>query len=253
MTPGAVRAEAGDPAAPEVTGSIAGLPDFFALVGDGWHLDLMDTACKLMETPEPGLLRVSPEVVVAFRYHDVKELSVTRDAGNMPIEVLTGQSTRRQNGGARRCERCRRCGGAGGAGDAASEPAAEQRAFFTMLADQAFTHNPPLHKLTRRMLSRQLLRNNLQRLRPLAAGITTSLLAGIRSRSAIDFGADIARPYVARFWGDVLGLTLDESAEVGALMRDLDLIFQLQRTPEDSAVIDRAAGRYVEIVTSAGR
>ncbi len=246
MTEGAVRAEAGDHAAAEVTGSITGLPDFFAHVGDGWHLDLMDAACTLMDTAGPGLLRVSPEVVVAFRYHDVKELSVTRDAGNMPIEVLSGQSNRRQNGGA---SGAGGAGRAGGAGDAASEPAGEQRAFFTMLADQAFTHNPPLHKLTRRMLSRQLLRHNLQRLRPLAADITASLLAGIRRGSAIDFGADIARPYVARFWGDVLGLTFDESAEVGALMRDLDLIFALQRTPEDSAVIDRAAGRYVEIVT----
>ncbi len=31
-----------------------------------------------------------------------------------------------------------------------------------MLADQAFTHNPPLHELTRRMLGRQLLRHNLR-------------------------------------------------------------------------------------------
>lgn len=221
-------------AEPAVSRNVTGLPDFFALVGDGWHLDLMDTARKLMDTPDLGLLRVSAEVVVAFRYHDVKELSVTRDAGNMPIEALAGQSARRESSEA---------------GDSAGEPAEEQRAIFRMLADQAFTHNPPLHRLTRRMLSRQLLRHNLQRLQPLARQITASLLADIQGRSEIDFGVDVARPYVARFWGDVIGLTPGESAEVAELMRDLDLMFRLQRTASDSAIIDRAADRYVEIVT----
>ena len=218
----------------EVICGITDLPDFFAHVGDGWHLDLIETGCKLMQKPELGLLRVSPDVVVAFRYHDVKELSVTREAGNLPIEVLTGQSTRRETGGGYPAE---------------AERAGEQRAFFKMLADQAFTHNPPLHKLTRRALSRQILRHNLQRLEPLAAQISSSLLDGIRGHSEIDFAAGVARPFVARFWGGVIGLTAEESAEVAALMRDLDLIFQLERSPGDSAIIDRAADRYVEIVT----
>jgi cytochrome P450 len=218
----------------EVLRGITDLPGFFAHVEDGWHLDLVDTGCKLMQTPELGLLRVSPEVVVAFRYHDVKELSVTREAGNMPIEVLTGQSTRRETGADH---------------PSGDEPAGADRAFFKMLADQAFTHNPPLHKLTRRMLSRQILRHNLHRLEPLAAEITSSLLDGIRGRREIDFGADVARPFVARFWGGVIGLTAEESAEVAGLMRDLDLIFSLQRSPSDSGIVDSAADRYVEIVT----
>jgi cytochrome P450 len=219
------------------------LPDFFSLVGDDWHLDLMDTACALMGTPGLGLLRVSPEVVVAFRYRDVRELSVTRDAGNMPIERLAGQSTRRETGEAGQT------GQTGAADDAGIDQAAGQRPVFRMLADQAFTHNPPLHKLTRRMLSRQLLRQSLHQLQPLASEVIASLLAGIRDRSEVDFGADFARPYVARFWGGAIGLNADESAEVCALMRDLDRMFALQRTPGDSAVVDRAAQRYVEIVT----
>jgi cytochrome P450 len=218
----------------EVLSGITDLPDFFACVEDGWHLDLVETGCKLMQTPELGLLRVSPDVVVAFRYHDVRELAATREAGNMPIEVLTGQSTKRETSNVRAAE---------------AEPAGEQRAFFKMLADQAFTHNPPLHKFTRRMLSRQILRHNLQRLEPLASEVSASLLDGIRGKSETDFGAEIARPFVARFWGGVIGLTADESAEVAGLMRDLDLIFGLQRSPGDSAIIDRAADRYVEIVT----
>jgi cytochrome P450 len=221
--------EADDRAEPAV---ITNLPGFFSLVEDGWHLDLMDTARKLMDAAEPGLLSVSPDVVLAFRYHDVKELSVAREAGNMPIEVLAGQSTRRETGADQ------------GAGEQAGE-----HAFFRMLADQAFTHNPPLHKLTRRVLSRQLLRHNLQRLQPLASEITGLLLGGIQGQSEIDFGADVARLYVARFWGGALGLKPEESAEIAELMRDLGLIFQLQRTPGDSGVIDRAADRYVEIVT----
>jgi cytochrome P450 len=229
----------------QVLRGITDLPDFFALVEDGWHLDLLDTGCRLMRAPEPGLLRVSPEVVVAFRYDDVKELAVTRDVGNMPIDVLTGQSSKRETGAGR----AGRADGPG-AGPPAPEPTGDERAFFRMLADQAFTHNPPLHKFTRRMLSRQILRHNLQRLEPLATQISSSLLDGLSDGSEIDFGAEVARPFVARFWGGVLGLSADESAEVAALMRDLDRIFALQRTPGDSEVVDRAADRYVEIVTA---
>jgi cytochrome P450 len=208
--------------------------DFFALVSDDWHLDLLETGSTLMQTAEPGLLRVSPEVVVAYRY-DVRELAVTRDVGNMPIEVLAGQSTGRETGS--------------GAGEPAPEPSGPDRAFFRMLADQAFTHNPPLHKFTRRMLSRQILRHNLERLEPLATRISTSLLDGVTGRGEFDFAAEFARPFVARFWGGMIGLPDDECAEVAGLMRDLDRIFALQRSPGDSEVIDRAADRYVEIVT----
>lgn len=193
----------------------------------------METACKLRDTPGLGLVQVSSEVVVAFRYHDVMELSVTREAGNMPIELLAGQSTRRETGAWR----------------SGPEPASEQRALFRMLADQAFTHNPPLHKFTRRTLSRQILRQNMLRLLPLASEITGTLLAGIRGRSEIDFAADFARPYITRFWGDVLGLTREESAEVSELMRDMNRMFLMQRTPGDSEIIDQATDRYVEIVT----
>ena len=48
--------------------------------------------------------------------------------GNMPIEVLTGQSTGRETGAGH---------------PSGDEPAGADRAFFKMLADQAFTHNPP--------------------------------------------------------------------------------------------------------------
>ena len=234
--PGGVSspAERGGLQVTQVLRRIADLPDFFALVEDDWHLDLLDTGLRLMRARVPGLLRVSPELVVAFRYRDIRDLAVARDVGNMPIDVLTGQSARREPGRARPAE---------------DDPAGERRGFFLMLADQAFTHNPPLHQLTRRMLSRQILRRNMRRLEPLAAEISSSLLDGIRGRSEVDFAAEVARPFAARFWGGVLGLTAGESAEVAALMRDLDRIFQLQRSPGDSRVVDRAAGRYVDIVT----
>jgi hypothetical protein len=72
--------------------TVADLPDFFALVGSDWHLDLIATPGRLMEQGQRGLLRVSDELVVAFRYRDVLDLAASREAGNMPVEVLAGQS-----------------------------------------------------------------------------------------------------------------------------------------------------------------
>jgi cytochrome P450 len=178
---------------------------------------------------------VSPEAVVAFRYHDVLGLANLRDVGNMPVDVLAGQSARRETGDAQAA------GGPAGA-------AGTQRSMFRMLADQAFTHNPPLHRFTRQALSRQLLRRSLRQFEPLAGEIAAALASGLAGRSGIDFGADLARPYVARFWGDVIGLTPAESAEVCALMREMSPIFLLERTPAQTAAVDQAASRYAAIV-----
>ena len=215
---------------------IGDLPSFFSVVDDDWHQDLIGFPVRLMDRGERGLLRVSPEAVVAFRYHDVRDLANQRDVGNMPVEVLAGQSSRRETGGGAHVA-------AGPAGTAGTE-----RAMFRMLADQAFTHIPPLHRLTRHALSRQLLRRNLRQFEPLAAEIAATLAAGLAGRNGIDFGAGLARPYVARFWGDVIGLTPAESAEVCELMREMSPVFLLERTPAQTAAVDQAASRYAAIV-----
>ena len=71
---------------------VVDLPYFLDEVEEDWHADLMATARNLMKRPGPGLLRSSPEAVIAFRYHDVMKLTVERDAGNMPIELIAGRS-----------------------------------------------------------------------------------------------------------------------------------------------------------------
>ena len=218
---------------------IGDLPGFFSVVDDDWHQDLIGFPVRLMDRGVRGLLRVSPEAVVAFRYHDVLDLANQRDVGNMPVEVLAGQSSRRETGGGARSA----AAPAGSTGAAGTE-----RAMFRMLADQAFTHIPPLHRFTRHALSRQLLRRNLRQFEPLAGEIAAALAAGLAGRSGIDFGADLARPYVARFWGDVIGLTPAESAEVCELMREMSPIFLLERTPAQTAAVDQAASRYAAIV-----
>ncbi|HEX9066968.1 MAG TPA: cytochrome P450, partial [Streptosporangiaceae bacterium] len=212
--------------------AIGDLPDFYAAAGDDWPADLMATASRLMDAGVTGLLRTGPDTVVAFRYHDVRQLSVAREAGNLPIGLLAAASASRDPGAA------------------VVGTAARSRAVFQMLADQAFTHNPPLHKHTRRALSRQILRHRMAGYEALAGDIVSDLLAGLRGRSDIDFAADVARPYLARFWGAVIGLPAGQADEVGALMTDLDRMFRMQRAPGDAAVIDRAAERYVEIVTA---
>ena len=218
---------------------IGDLPGFFSVVDDDWHQDLIGFPVRLMDRGERGLLRVSPEAVVAFRYHDVLDLANQRDVGNMPVEVLAGQSSRRETGGGAQAA----AGPAGSAGAAGTE-----RAMFRLLADQAFTHLPPLHRFTRHALSRQLLRRNLRQFEPRAGEIAAALAAGLAGRSGIDFGADLARPFVARFWGDVIGLTPAESAEVCELMREMSPIFLLERTPAQTAAVDQAASRYAAIV-----
>ena len=137
---------------------------------------------------------MSPEVVVAFRYHDVRELSVTRAAGNMPIEVLTGQSASRETSGSGEPRRASR----------PDSSARSSRCWRTRLS-----------RIIRRCTSSRggcsagnSCATTCSACKPLAAA-DHLLAAGrvSRGRSEIDFGADVARPFVARFWGDVIGLT----------------------------------------------
>lgn len=209
------------------------LPEFLALAEEGWHLDLVASFSRLMARTDAGLLRTGDGTVIAFRHRDVKALATTREVGNMPIEVITGDSRRR------------RAGGRGGdVGEA-------EGGFFGMLADQAFTHNPPLHEHTRRMLGRQLLLHNVSRFLPVAAAVLGSVVASLEGRAEVDFAGDVARPYVARFWAEVLGLSASEADEVSALMREMNRIFLLERAAADSAAVDRAADRYSELVRRA--
>jgi cytochrome P450 len=212
------------------------LPDFFELVGEGWQADLVATGDRLMvEHSDLGLLRMGDETVVAYRYRDVKALSMAREAGNMPIAVLARRSSARER---------------------RSDPDAlvpHENAFFSMLADQAFTHNPPLHEHTRRMLGRQFLLHNVHRFDEVALEAARSALVALPGRvsGAADFAEAFARPYVGAFWGAIIGMLPEESAEVVDLMRTVRRVFMLERTPEDTAAADWAAARYVDIVCRA--
>ncbi|HLI44326.1 MAG TPA: cytochrome P450 [Acidimicrobiales bacterium] len=219
---------------PSPRSPLSELPELFMVAEPDWHLDLLASFTALVERTDAGLLRVGGDEVVAFRYRDVKALATTPEAGNTPVTLLAAASQRREG-------HPRAVPEAGGG-------------FFGMLADQAFTHNPPLHEHTRRALGRQLLLHNTERFRPSARAVMAELLSSLEGRREVDFARDVARPYAVRFFGEMLGMTVEEAEEVSALMREMSAVFLLERSPADSARIDGAADRYVALVEhAAGR
>jgi cytochrome P450 len=166
--------------------------------------------------------------VVAFRYRDVTALATALGAGNTPVAVLAAASPRRE----RHVRALREVGGG----------------FVGVLAAQAVTRNPPLHEHTRRTLGRRLGLRDTGLPRPSARAVMAELHSSLEGRREVDLARDLARPYPARFLGEVLGMTVEE---VSALMRLMSAVFLLERAPADSARIDGAADRCVALVEHA--
>ena len=196
-------------------------------VAERWTTDLVGAAHDLFDADVHGLVRISPDVVLAFRHADVRALTVAGDSGNTPVDVLM-----------------RRAGDRGAV-------VRSDGGFFPIVSNQVFSYNPPLHAEARRILTRQMTPRNVSRFRPLADRLVAELLAELAGRSSFDLCAEFAQRLAARLWGALVGLDRDECDEVQAITEVLATVFLLAPTPAEAHALDRAVRRYMEMITEA--
>ena len=203
------------------------LPYIGPHVTDRWPGDLVGAALDLFDGGVHGLLRVAPDMVLAFRHADVRALTVAEDSGNTPVEVLMRRARER---------------------GAVVDP---DGGFFPIVSNQVFSYNPPLHPEARRILTRQMTPRNVTRFEPLAAQLLAEILDELADRESFDLCAEFAQRLAARFWGALIGLDRDECDEIQAITEVLATVFLLAPTPAEAAALDRAVRRYMELVTVA--
>ncbi|HYZ48976.1 MAG TPA: cytochrome P450, partial [Sphingomonas sp.] len=86
---------------------------------------------------------------------------------------------------------------------------------------------------------------------PIADRIIAELIDEVAGQSEIDFSFQFTERLTSRFWGVLLGMTPQEEELVVEAVREMTPFFFIERTDEETILINGATGRYLEIVAGA--
>lgn len=177
----------------------------------------------------PRFLRTTDDELVVFRHADLRALGAMPDMANVPPALLFGTVP---------------------ADCSVAEPAPGQ-GIPTVISNQFFTANPPLHGPLRMTLLRQLGPKQVGGMETLAGTIVQSILDGLDGAAEIDVVRDVAEQLTLRFWAALIGLTETETAELALCVQEISLLFLLERSPEEGRRLDAAARRYHALILGA--
>ena len=218
--------------APEVAAppplDVAALPALRDLGFTGGRNGFRAFCARAFGPHAPRFLRSDEGQLVIFRHEDLRAFGAMAEVGNVPPAVLfptlreawTGQSP-------------------------------QGAAFAGVIANQAFTANPPIHAPLRRILLDQLGPRPVTGMEPLARATALGVLAELPFDGQADVVADVAEKLVSRFFGAVLGMTGEEIAHTASAIGAMTPFLSLERHGEGLAEADRAAGAYRALVERA--
>jgi cytochrome P450 len=177
----------------------------------------------------PRFLRTPDDNLVVFRHADLRALGALPDMANVPPALLFGSVP---------------------ADCSVAQPEPGQ-GIPTVISNQFFTANPPLHGPLRLALLRQLGPKQVGGMEELARATTQRILDALGGGQEIDLVRDVAEQLTLRFWAALIGLTEAEISELALCVRDLSLLFLLDRSAEEGRRLDDAARRYHGLILGA--
>jgi cytochrome P450 len=208
--------------------AIADLPKFEELlrqaVGVGGPVDYSE----LFLLERVRLLRYGESDVVVFRNKDILALAANAAVGAVPVDRLLSR--------------------AGIIAPNADAGLNHIRRFFENLV---FVANPPSHAPKRQTIARALAPIQVNALAPIAQEIVTDLISIATGTGEIDFMAEFCERLTTRFWGRLLEMTDPEVEQVRASIHEMVPLLFFTRTPEEIDAVNRATGRYLELITVA--
>lgn len=116
-----------------------------------------------------------------------------------------------------------------------------------MLGVNTASWRHPEHKPGKALLTQLMTPKTLAPLAGDFTGILTTLIDDALERRDIDFVSDFARPAVAQFWCSALGYELAEAERLIELGAQFQLALRVSPSPEQVAVISRAADEFMEL------
>jgi cytochrome P450 len=176
----------------------------------------------------PRFLRSDEGHLVVFRHEDLRAFGAMASVGNVPPAILFPTLSKAWTG--------------------QSSPGA---AFAGVIANQAFTTNPPIHGPLRRILLDQFGPRPVAGMESLARKTALGIVEDLPFDGEADLVADVAEKLTSRFFGAVLGMTAEEISLTASAISAMTPFLRSERHDEDLADADRAAAAYRALVERA--
>ena len=158
--------------------------------------------------------------LVAVTNSDLRRLMVHPALTNVPADVLSGMLVP-----------------AGGRH--------EDSGYYKCFAHSVFTRQPPEHASSKKLFARQLTAGALSRHHELAASLLRDGLRSLAGRGECDLRTDFAEPAVARFWGEVLGLSYAEAVRVSELAVGLQAANDFRLSADGLVAVNQAGESFL--------
>ena len=184
---------------------------------------------------EPRFLRNDANDLVVFRHADLRALGAIAAIANVPPGIMYPGLTLEAASG--------------------DLPPEGQRppgfAVQSILSNQFFTMNPPIHGPVRKLLVGQLGPKQVAHMEALARETIQALVDDLPTGEVVDFVAQFCETLTARFFGTLIGMTDDEKGAVAESVREMAPLFLLNPEPEDLELLDVGAGHWRELIETA--
>ncbi|MBO9379646.1 cytochrome P450 [Sphingomonas histidinilytica] len=184
---------------------------------------------------EPRFLRNADNDLVVFRYADLRALNAIHAVANVPPSGWYPGLTLEE----------------------ASTPLPAdgqwppRLAIATILSNQFFTMNPPIHAPVRKILVSQIGPKQIAQLEGLAREIIAQLIDELPNGEVVDFAAEFCDKMTARFFGTILGMTEEEKLAIVESVREMMPLFHLSATSEEQDQLDVGAAHWRHIMETA--
>jgi cytochrome P450 len=184
---------------------------------------------------EPRFLRNAANDLVVFRYADLRAMGAIQAIANVPPSGWYPGLTLEE-----------------ASSDLPTDGQWPPRlAISTILSNQFFTMNPPIHPPVRKILVSQLGPKQVAQLEDLARETISGLIDELPNGEVVDFVAEFCEKLTARFFGTLLGMTDEEKLAIVESVRDMTPLFYLNPTSEDLDLLDVGAGHWRTLMETA--
>lgn len=199
----------------------------------GGHDGLRDFCAKAYSGAAPRFLRVQrnrEDILAIFRHADLRAFGSMPALENVPPAILFSADI---------------------AEEALTDNHSPGTSVATVLSNQLFTANSPVHRPLRMALLKMVGPKPTADLESRARTIAGDLLAPHRGGGEFDFVRDVAGPLAARYFGSIIGLTPDETIAVSDAIRNMAPLLNIERSPEEVLQLDTGAGAYRRLIERA--
>jgi cytochrome P450 len=120
-----------------------------------------------------------------------------------------------------------------------------------LVGNQFLCANPPIHTAVRKVLAPHLMPKSVALLEPIAASIAEGIAAELSEQEEFDFCEQFAAKLAARFFGEFLGMTAEETIAVARHIHGLAPMFLRDKNSAELLAADRASRNFTDLITFA--